>query len=149
MKAAHFCSAFALVALSLAPRLSLAATDREQVIGDIRAVIKAQEAAWNRGHIDGFMNGYARSNDTTFVSGPTTTRGWQTVRDRYKKKYDARDKMGTLTFSAVQVTPESADSAVVSGKWKLGRKNDTPHGTFKLWFHKTAQGWRIVRDETK
>jgi len=35
--------------------------------GEIRAVMKAQEEAWNRGDIDGFMNGYARSSSTTFV----------------------------------------------------------------------------------
>src|SRR2546427_669635 len=43
----------------------------------IRAVMTAQEAAWNRGDIDGFMNGYARSRATVFVSGDTVTRGWQ------------------------------------------------------------------------
>ena len=48
-------------------------------------MIKAQEAAWNRGDIDGYMNGYAHSGKTIFVSGDKVTRGWQTVRDRYKK----------------------------------------------------------------
>jgi hypothetical protein len=27
----------------------------------IRSVLRAQQEAWNRGDIDGFMNGYARS----------------------------------------------------------------------------------------
>ena len=31
---------------------------------EIRAVMSAQAAAWNRGDIDGFMNGYARSDAT-------------------------------------------------------------------------------------
>ena len=65
----------------------------------IRAVLDDQAAAWNRGDIDGFMTGYAPSPTTTFVSGDEVTRGWQTVRDRYAKKYDSREKMGTLTFS--------------------------------------------------
>jgi hypothetical protein len=30
----------------------------------IRSVLRAQQAAWNRGDIDGFMNGYARSPST-------------------------------------------------------------------------------------
>ena len=33
-------------------------------IDEIRAVIKAQQEAWNRGDIDGFMNGYWRSDQT-------------------------------------------------------------------------------------
>jgi hypothetical protein len=68
-------------------------------ITEIRAVIQAQQGAWNRGDIDGFMNGYARARSTVFVSEDTVTRGWQTVRDRYKKRYSDREKMGTLTFS--------------------------------------------------
>src|SRR5204863_7215971 len=36
---------------------------------DLRAVLKAQQEAWNRGDIDGFMNGYWRSHLTQFVSG--------------------------------------------------------------------------------
>ena len=42
---------------------------------NVRAVIKAQEAAWNRGDIDGYMNGYAHSGKTIFVSGDKMTRG--------------------------------------------------------------------------
>jgi hypothetical protein len=62
---------------------------------EIRAVMSTQVTAWNRGDIDGFMRGYARSDATEFISGDKLTRGWQTVRDRYKKKYDSREKMGT------------------------------------------------------
>ena len=76
------------------PRMRAAATAE----AEIRAVMKAQVAAWNRGDIDGFMEGYARSDATEFVSGDKLTRGWQTVRDRYQKKYESREKMGTLAF---------------------------------------------------
>ncbi len=119
-----------------------------QIVAETRAVLDAQAAAWNRGDIDGFMNGYARSDATEFVSGDSLTRGWQTVRDRYKKKYDSREKMGTLTFSEVNVTPLSRDAAIVIGRWKLVRKSDTPHGRFTLIFRRMPDGWRIVHDHT-
>ncbi|HXM32483.1 MAG TPA: nuclear transport factor 2 family protein [Chthoniobacterales bacterium] len=115
---------------------------------EIRAVMAAQVAAWNRGDIDGFMNGYARAATTEFVSGDKLTRGWQTVRDRYKKKYDSREKMGTLTFSELKITPLSRDAALVIGRWKLVRKKDKPQGRFTLLFRRTAAGWRIVHDHT-
>ena len=115
---------------------------------DIRAVMSAQTLAWNRGDIDGFMNGYARSSATEFVSGDKLTRGWQTVRDRYKKKYDNRAKMGTLTFSEMKITRLSGDAALVIGRWKLVRKSDKPHGRFTLLFRRTSDGWRIVHDHT-
>jgi len=115
---------------------------------EIRAVMNAQVAAWNRGDIDGFMEGYARSNATEFVSGDKITRGWQTVRDRYLKKYDSREKMGTLTFSDIKITPLSSETAIVLGRWQLARKSDKPHGVFTLLFRRTLAGWRIVHDHT-
>jgi uncharacterized protein (TIGR02246 family) len=121
---------------------------RERMVAEIRAVIQAQQEAWNRGDIDSFMNGYARSGSIIFVSEDTVTRGWQTVRDRYKKKYSDREKMGTLTFSDLEITPLGQDSAVGLGRWKLTRQKDQPHGRFTLIFHRDADGWRIVHDHT-
>jgi len=117
-------------------------------ITEIRAVLHAQQDAWNRGDIDGFMSGYARSGSTTFVSEDALRRGWETVRARYLKKYSDRAKMGRLTFSDLEITPISADAAVVLGRWKLRRAQDRPHGRFTLIFRKTADGWRIVHDHT-
>jgi ketosteroid isomerase-like protein len=114
----------------------------------IRAVLSAQVAAWNRGDIDGFMDGYARSGATEFISGDKLTRGWQTVRDRYKKKYDSREKMGTLTFSELKITRLSSDAALVIGRWRLVRKGDKPHGRFTLLLRRTPAGWRIGHDHT-
>ena len=115
---------------------------------EIRAVLDAQADAWNRGDVDGYMDGYARGDSTEFISGDVLTRGWQTVRDRYAKKYDNRAKMGTLSFSEVNITPLSSDAALVVGRWKLERKDDNPHGRFTLLFRRTAEGWRIVHDHT-
>jgi beta-aspartyl-peptidase (threonine type) len=115
---------------------------------EIRAVMSAQVTAWNRGDVDGFMNGYARSGATEFMSGDKLTRGWQTVRDRYKKKYDSREKMGTLTFSELKITRLAGDAALVIGRWRLARKGDKPHGRFTLLFRRTPDGWRIVHDHT-
>ena len=115
---------------------------------EIHAVLSAQTAAWNRGDIDGFMNGYARSPATEFISGDKLTRGWQTVRDRYKKKYDSREKIGTLTFSELKIMRLSGDAVLVIGRWKLVRGDGKPHGRFTLLFRRTLAGWRIVLDHT-
>jgi len=117
-------------------------------ITEIRDMLRAQEEAWNRGDIDGFMNGYARSESTTFVSEDAVRRGWENVRERYLKKYSDRAKMGVLTFSDLEITLVSTDAAVVLGRWKLKRTQDRPHGRFTLIFRKTADGWRIVHDHT-
>lgn len=114
----------------------------------IRAVLDAQAAAWNRGDIEAYMNGYERSPDIEFVGGDTINRGWQEVLDRYKKKYDTREKMGTLNFSDLEITILSKSAALVLGRWRLKRANDEPHGTFTLLFRKTKNGWKIVHDHS-
>jgi uncharacterized protein (TIGR02246 family) len=114
----------------------------------IRAVIDAQREAWNRGDIEGYMDGYQRSADTVFVSGDNVTHGWQTVFDHYQKGYDSREKMGVLTFSDLEITSLGKNAAVVVGRWHLQRAKDEPHGRFTLILKKTKQGWKIIHDHT-
>jgi ketosteroid isomerase-like protein len=114
----------------------------------IRAVLDAQAAAWNRGDIEGYMDGYDRSPDIAFASGNRVTRGWKTVLDRYKKAYDTREKMGTLTFSDLEITFLGKNTARVLGSWHLQRSQDEPHGRFTLLFRKRKSGWKIVHDHT-
>jgi len=120
----------------------------QKSINAIKSVIDAQRDAWNRGDIEGYMQGYDKSDNTVFVSGDKVARGWNTVLERYKKAYESREKMGTLEFSDLEITILSKDSAVVLGRWLLKRSNDEPHGRFTLIFRKTKAGWRIVHDHT-
>lgn len=121
-------------------------SDRESAAA-IRAVLDAQVAAWNRGDLEGYMDGYERSPHIVFISGDRLTRGWKTVLERYKRSYDTREKMGVLKFSDVEITFLSKDAALVFGRWQLRTKNE-PHGRFTLLFKKTKPGWRIVHDHT-
>ena len=114
----------------------------------IRVVLDTQRDAWNRGDIEGYMDGYDRSPNTEFVGGDNISRGWQTVLERYKKNYNSREKMGTLTFSDLEITLLSKNAALVLGRWRLKRANDEPHGTFTLLFRKTKAGWKIVHDHS-
>jgi ketosteroid isomerase-like protein len=107
-----------------------------------------QQAAWNRGDIDGFMDGYDRAATTAFVSGDELTRGWQTVLDRYKQHYKTRDDMGTLAFSELAIQAVHPDLAIVDGRWQLIRAGDRPHGRFTLLFQRTNGSWRIIHDTT-
>lgn len=119
-----------------------------RAVAAVRAVIDAQRDAWNRGDVAGYMDGYARSPNTVLVSGDNVTRGWQIVLDRYQKNYDSPEKMGTLIFSDLEITPIGTRTAIVLGSWRLRRANDEPHGKFTLIFRKTKRGWRIVHDHT-
>jgi len=119
-----------------------------RIVAAVRAVLDAQRDAWNRGDIAGYMDGYSHSNDITFLSGDSLTRGWQTVHDRYQKNYSSREKMGTLNFSDLETTILSHNMVMVIGRWHLQRSNDQPQGRFTLIFRNTKQGWRILHDHT-
>jgi ketosteroid isomerase-like protein len=115
----------------------------------VRAVLDAQAAAWNRGDVEGYMEGYAKEDTTTFVSGDTLTRGWRTVLERYKARYDTREKMGSLSFTELEIKPLSEFYFMATGRWQLTLGDGaTPHGRFTLIFRRTNAGWRIVHDHT-
>ncbi len=146
MKRTHLFAAALVLALCVAA----GAQDKRdaKAAASIRAVLDAQAAAWNRGDMEGYMDGYARSDSTVFISGDDVTRGWQTVLDRYKKGYDTREKMGTLEFSDLEIKVLSKDAAVAHGRWQLTRAADKPHGRFTLIFRRDGKNWRIVHDHT-
>lgn len=114
----------------------------------IRKVMDDQAAAWSRGDLDGYMQGYWKSDKLKFVSGDRITYGWQATLDNYRKKYNTRALMGTLTFSDVEITVLSRDAAFVVGSWALAREKDAPRGKFTLLFRKLKEGWRIVTDHS-
>jgi ketosteroid isomerase-like protein len=138
---------FALV-LSACVSAPKSAKSGEQVAQEVRAVMEGQQAAWNRGDIEGFMEGYDRAETTTFVSGDQLIRGWQTVFNRYKQQYSSREQMGTLNFAELTIKPISSVLALADGRWQLKRANDAPHGRFTLLFSRINNNWRIIHDTT-
>src|SRR5437868_3067751 len=72
----------------------------EQKAPAIRAVLEKQVAAWNRGDLEGYMDGYWRSPDLEFYGGDKVTLGWDATLARYRARYQGEGKeMGTLAFS--------------------------------------------------
>jgi ketosteroid isomerase-like protein len=124
------------------------AADPTAIQSAVRAVLDQQVKDWNAGDIEKFMRGYDRSEKTRFASGGNITLGWQAVMDRYRRTYSDKAAMGTLTFSDIDITVASDDSALVFGRWHLKRDKDEPSGLFTLLFRKTTDGWRIVHDHT-
>lgn len=137
----------AFIALAAIPALSQSDREKAKIRASITAVLTEQAEAWNRGDIEGYMQGYWNSDDLVFVSS-NVTRGWKPTLERYKKSYNTREKMGTLSFSDLEITVLSKDAAVVLGTWALQRTNDRPGGKFTLIVRKFREGWRIVHDHT-
>jgi ketosteroid isomerase-like protein len=114
----------------------------------VKAVLLEQVTAWNRGDLDGFMDGYWHNDELTFTSGDTVTKGWDATRDRYVKRYRSEGKeMGKLSFSELEVEPINSTTALVRGLYTL-RRGETATGRFTLVFRKFDNGWKIVSDHT-
>jgi uncharacterized protein (TIGR02246 family) len=116
----------------------------------IRKVLADQVAAWNRGDIEAFMQGYENSPDTTFV-GKTVQHGWRQVLDNYRGRYATRAAMGRLDFSELSVKMLGTRYASVLGKFHLARTAEgggEASGLFSLIFRQAPGGWKIILDHT-
>lgn len=144
-------SAFILAALLL-PAGCMPAVS--QAVGPevaIRAVLAAQEAAWNRADVASFMEGYDKSADLTFSGTSGVTRGWQNVLERYRRRYPGAEAMGKLRYSELEVRLVGSEAALVLGRFSLTRTEKAggnASGHFSLVFRKTPAGWRIIHDHT-
>lgn len=115
----------------------------------ITAVLAAQQAAWNAGDIDSFMQGYWQSPDLRFASGGHVVRGYTPTLERYHDRYSNRALMGRLEFDQLEVVQLSEDAAVVHGGWRLEREDGSlPSGLFTLVFRRINGDWKIISDTT-
>jgi beta-aspartyl-peptidase (threonine type) len=126
------------------------ASQRATLDKAIRQLLLTQVEAWNKGNLDGFMEGYWHSPDLTFFSSGTVTHGWEPTLLRYRERYKSEGKeMGKLEFQELAIRPLSQTSAVVTGKWRVTMSDGmTPHGLFTLILKRLPEGWRIVHDHT-
>jgi len=145
-------SRFRLLALILIaiPLAALAFQNPKQSDAEeaIRAVLSAQQAAWNRGDIPAFLEGYWNSPELTFLSSDGLVKGYAGLLERYKRSYPSPEAMGQLDFLGLQVTPLGNDAAMVLGHWRLKRQMGEAGGVFTLIFHRFPTGWRIIHDHT-
>lgn len=137
-----------LTAASLSSARPAAALPEASDSASILALLDDQTAAWNRGDVEGFMNGYWASDQTEFVSAEGVTRGWQTLLERYRHAYPDRKAMGNLSFANLEIRVECPNAAYAVGEYHLHRESDDPSGLFTLNFRKFPEGWRIVVDHT-
>ena len=118
---------------------------------DRQAIIKLmadQQTAWSKGDLDGFMQGYWKSDSLMFIGKRGPAYGWQTTLENYKKTYPDKAAMGKLTFRLDKVELLGDHDAFVMGAWSLAREKDAPGGYFTLWFRKINGEWKIVCDHT-
>ena len=112
----------------------------------IRNILATQTAAWNRGEIDNFMNGYWENDSLMFIGKSGVTYGWTNTLNNYKKGYPDTAAMGKLVFTLIQVKKLSGKYYHVTGKWLLKRSIGDVGGHYTLLFKKINGRLVIVSD---
>jgi hypothetical protein len=129
----------------LLPAFSYAQSDDE---GAIRQVLDNQTAAWNRGDIGQFMNGYWENDSLMFIGKSGVTYGWTNTLNNYKRGYPDTAAMGKLHFELITVKKLSDEYYFVVGKWFLQRSIGNVGGHYNLLFRKIKGKWVIVADHS-
>ena len=134
---------FAIFFFTILP-ISAQKLNQEKVA--ILEVMKQQEAAWTAHNIEGFMQGYWKSDSLKFFGSNGITYGWNQTLERYKKSYPSDEAMGKLKFTIEDMSPISDGSYWVMGRYHLSRKVGDAQGIFMIIFKKINGEWKIVAD---
>lgn len=114
----------------------------------IKKILDKQEKAWSNGDLEGFMQGYWKSDSLTYFSRGKTTLGWQTTLDNYKKGYPNKAHTGTLNFRLAKIAKINEDAYYVMGEYFLTREVGDANGTFMIIFKRINGEWKIVADSS-
>jgi ketosteroid isomerase-like protein len=114
----------------------------------IRHLLTEQTAAWNRGDVASFMNGYWENDSLMFIGKSGITYGWTNTLNNYKKGYSDTTAMGKLSFNIISVKRLSKQYYHVVGKWLLKRSIGDLSGHFTLLFKKINGNWVIIADHS-
>ena len=104
---------------------------------EIRALLAEQVAAWNRGDLAAFVDGY--TDDASYIGRDGITRGRAAIAQRYAR----RSEMGRLEIAIVELVL-GADLAHALVRWSV----DGAGGHALLALVRTHAGWRIRFDAT-
>lgn len=118
------------------------AADKEAIL----SVLKMHQDAWNQNDIEGFMQGYWKSDSLKFYGSKGVTNGWQKTLDNYKKGYPSKEYTGNLSFTIEAITKIEENSYYIMGQFHLVRDAGNANGVFLIIFRKIEGEWKIIAD---
>lgn len=135
--------------LFLATLFLTACAQSSSVVEDreaIRAVLNTQQQAWSDGDLEGFMQGYWKSDSLKFYGSSGLTYGWKQTLANYKKSYPTKAHTGSLQFEIKDLTQIEKDAYYVMGTYHLTREVGDAQGVFMILFRRIDGAWKIVAD---
>ncbi len=121
-------------------------SDFQDARQSIIKVMKAQEIAWNNHDLEGFMDGYWKSDSLKFYGRNGLTYGWENTLANYKKGYPTKAESGTLRFVINDISKIENDNYWVMGEYHLTRDIGNADGVFMIIFKKIDGEWKIIAD---
>lgn len=125
---------------------SVKETSEKEEKAQIISIMKAQEKAWSNNDLEGFMEGYWKSDSLKFYGSSGLTYGWNKTLANYKKGYPTKDHSGTLNFKINDISKINNGSYFVMGEYHLTRKVGNANGVFMIIFKKINGNWKIIAD---
>ncbi len=116
--------------------------DKQEII----AVMKTQEKAWSSHDLEGFMEGYWKSDSLTFYGRSGVTYGWDKTLRNYKEGYPTKEDTGILRFTIKEVSKIGEGMYYVMGAYHLIRDKGNADGVFMIIFKKIHGKWKIIAD---
>lgn len=132
--------------ISFSCQVSLKTNSETEDKKEILSIMKAQEDAWSKHDLEGFMQGYWKSDSLKFYGSSGLTYGWKKTLANYKKGYPTPDHSGTLKFKINDITKIQNESYYIMGEYHLTRKVGNANGVFMIIFKKINGEWKIVAD---
>jgi len=112
----------------------------------IKKVMSDQQMAWNNYDLEGFMQGYWKSEELKFYGNNGVTYGWDNTLARYKTAYPSKEHTGTLKFVLNDISKIDNVSYYVMGEYHLERSVGNADGIFMIIFKKIDGQWKIIAD---
>ncbi|MHA7842725.1 MAG: YybH family protein [Winogradskyella sp.] len=112
----------------------------------ILKVLNLQEEAWNNHDLEGFMQGYWKSDSLKFYGSSGLTKGWKNTLNNYKKGYPTKTESGILNFVINDISKIENDNYWVMGEYHLSRESGDADGVFIIIFKKINGEWKIIAD---
>ena len=88
-------------------------TDYELAEAGIRLVLEKQVTAWNKHDLEGFMDGYWKSDQLKFYGASGLTLGWDQTLANYKKRYPTKREIGDAEGVFIIIFKQ------INGEWKI------------------------------
>jgi ketosteroid isomerase-like protein len=142
------------LATTLCGFLSMVAyADSAKEAQEATAQFRQAIATWNKGDLNGYIQGYEDSPGTLLFVNSQLYEGYKNIAKRYHTDFSSAGSMGHLTLEDFTVNVLDANYVMFYGHWQIehngqGKVLETHQGIFSTFYKKTPKGWKVVIDHS-